>query len=344
MVLKSFMTAILSASVVGLVSAAPTQSLAKESFLKDRTVTVVVPSGSGGTFHIYCQLVVRHIGRHLPDSPKVIIQNRPGAGGVKSLRWMTTAAPKDGTVIAMINPGTTMTPVLRPNIGYDTRELQWLGAVSVRTYTLGVWHTVPVKTIEDAKKMEVTLASTGKTATSTTLPNFLNKLLGTKFKVIHGYKGGGAMNLAVERGEVMGRTNYYSGYLGVRPHWLRDGKIRFLATIGPPRTEVKDVPRMRDMVKPGINREMLDLLEQNFNVGQAFYVPPDVPKDRVNILRASFAAMLKDPAMIAEAKKRGVPTFTRSWQQVEKAVQVGFNSRKEVQEKLATLLGFRKKK
>jgi tripartite-type tricarboxylate transporter receptor subunit TctC len=121
MVLKSFMTAILSASVVGLVSAAPTQSLAKESFLKDRTVTVVVPSGSGGTFHIYCQLVVRHIGRHLPDSPKVIIQNRPGAGGVKSLRWMTTAAPKDGTVIAMINPGTTMTPVLRPNIGYDTR-------------------------------------------------------------------------------------------------------------------------------------------------------------------------------------------------------------------------------
>ncbi len=146
MVFRALTTAILSASVVGLVSAVLIAGAAAESFLKDRTVTVVVPSGSGVTFHIYCQLVVRHLGRHLPDDPKVIIQNRPGAGGVKSLRWMVSAAPKDGSVIAMINPGTTMTPVLRPNIGYDTRELQWLGAVSVRTYTLGVWHTAPVKT------------------------------------------------------------------------------------------------------------------------------------------------------------------------------------------------------
>ena len=130
----------------------------------------------------------------------------------------------------------------------------------------------------------------------------------------------------------------------MRPHWLRENKIRFLATIGPPRPEVKDVPRVRDMVKPGMEREMIDLLEQNFNVGQAFYVPPGTPDDRVNLLRKSFAGMLKDPAMIAEAKKRGVPTFTRSWQQVEEAVKVGFNSRKEVQERLATLLGFRKKK
>lgn len=344
MVVRALTTAILFALVVGSIASAPISSAKAESYFKDKTVTIVVPSGSGGTFHIYCQLVVRHLGRHIPDQPKLIIQNRPGAGGVKSLRYMTTVAPKDGSMIAMINPGTTMTPVLRPNIGYDTRDLQWLGAVSVRTYTLGVWHTVPVKTIHDAKNMEVTLASTGRTATSTTLPHFFNYLLGTKFKVIHGYKGGGAMNLAVERGEVMGRTNYYSGYLGVRPHWLKEGKIRFLATIGPPRPEVANVPRMRDLVKPGIDREMLDLLEQNFNVGQAFYVPPGVPKDRVTLLRNSFTAMLKDPAMIAEAKKRGVPTFSRSWQQVEQAVQVGFNSRKEVQEKLATVLGFRKKK
>ena len=101
---------------------------------------------------------------------------------------------------------------------------------------------------------------------------------------------------------------------------------------------------MRDLVKPGINREMLDLLEQNFNVGQAFYLPPGVPKDRVDIMRKAFTAMLNDPEMRAEAAKRGVPTFTRSWQEVEKAVQVGFNSRPEVQEKLATILGFRKKK
>ena len=344
MMLRVFTTAILSASVVGIVSAAPISGVAAADYFKDRTVTVVVPSGSGGSFHIYCQLVQRYIGKHIPGHPKAIVQNRPGAGGVKSLRWMVSAAPKDGTVIAMINPGTTMTPILRPKMGYDARELQWLGAPSVRTYTLGVWHTVPVKNIEDTKKMEVTLASTGRAATSTLLPELMNKLLGTKFKVIHGYKGGGAMNLAVERGEVMGRTNYYSGYTGARPHWLRDGKITFLATFGPPRPEVKDVPRFVDMVKPGIDREMVTILESNFNVGQGFYVPPGVPKNIVNILRTSFAAMMKDPAFLAEAKKRGVPTFTRSWQQVEEAVRIGYGSRKEAAEQLATLLGFRKKK
>jgi len=329
------------AAVIGISFSAPANA---EDYFKDKTVTVVVPSGSGGTFHIYCQLVQRNLGRHIPGNPQMIIQNRPGAGGVSSLRWMMSAAPKDGTVIAMINPGTTMTPILRPNMGYDATKLIWLGAPSVRTYTLGVWHTRPIKTIDDAKKMVVTLSSTGRAATSTLLPQLLNKLIGTKFKVIHGYKGGGAMNLAVERGEVWGRTNYYSGYLGVRPDWIRDGKITFLATIGPPREEVKDVPRMRDLVKPGIDREMVDLLESNFNVGQGFYLPPGTPQPVVDVMRASFTAMLKDPAFHAEGKKRGVPTFTRTWQQVEEAVKVGYASRPEVAEKLATLLGFRKDK
>jgi len=339
--MRRIMFAAASAAVISMAWGAPAMA---KSFFKDRTVTVVVPSGSGGTFHIYCQLVQRNLGRHIPGHPKMIIQNRPGAGGVKSLRWMVSAAPKDGTVIAMINPGSTMTPVLRPNMGYDATKLVWLGATSVRTYTLGVWYKTPIKSIEDAKKQVVTLASSGKSATSTLLPQLLNKLIGTKFKVITGYKGGGAMNLAVERGETWGRTNYYSGYLGVRPDWIRDNKITFLATIGPPRSEVKNVPRVRDLVKPGIDREMVDLLESNFNVGQGFYVPPGVPRARVNVLRTAFTAFLKDPKFHADAKKRRVPSITRTWQQVQAAVKIGYSSRPEVAEKLATLLGFRKHK
>jgi len=257
---------------------------------------------------------------------------------------MMTAAPRDGTMIAMINPGTTMTPVLRPGIGYDSKRFQWLGALSVRTYTIATYKDSPTKTMEDARKRETLLGSTGKSATSTTLPHFLNHILGTKFKVIHGYKGGGAVNLAMERGEVEGRTNYYSGYLGVRPHWIENRQLNFLATIGPARPEVKDVPRIRDMVKSGINREMLNLLESNFNVGQGFYVPPGVPKEVVAILRKSFDSLVKDPEMLKEAADRKVPTWSRSWQEVEEAVRIGYGSRKEVQEKLATILGFRKPK
>ncbi|MFT5439419.1 MAG: tripartite-type tricarboxylate transporter receptor subunit TctC, partial [Alphaproteobacteria bacterium] len=115
-------------------------------------------------------------------------------------------------------------------------------------------------------------------------------------------------------------------------------------TFGPPRAEVKDVPRFVDLVKSGIDREMVTILESNFNVGQGFYVPPGVPKKTVDVLRKSFGALMKDPVFKAEAKKRGVPTFSRTWQQVEEAVKVGYGSRKEVAERLASLLGFRKKK
>lgn len=317
---------------------------ADDNFYKDKTVTVVVPSGSGGTFHVYGQLVQRNLGPHIPGNPKMIIQNRSGAGGMKAARYMTKAAPKDGTMIAMIHPGSVMTPILRPKMGFNATKLQWLGSLAVRTYTLGIWHDSPVKTVADAKRIQVLLGSTGKSATSTTLPNFINHLLGTKFKVISGYKGGGAVNLAIERGEVKGRTTYYSAFLSSRPHWLSENKIRLLMTMGPVRSEVRHLPRLQDLVKDGIDRDMLNIIEASFNVGQAFYVPAGVPKARVALLRKSFAAMMTDPALSSSAEKRRVPISSRSWQQVEAAVNKGYASNPEVAEKLASILGFRKKK
>ena len=229
-------------------------------------------------------------------------------------------------------------------VKYKPERFHYLDSAEDIQSAFIVFKSAGVKSIEDVKNKQLLMGSTGKGSETYILPTLANALLGTKFKVIQGYKGGGAMNLAVERKEVMGRTNYYSGYTGARPHWLREGKITFLATFGPPRPEVKNVPRFVDMVKPGIDREMVNILESNFNVGQGFYVPPGVPKETVNVLRKSFGSLMKDQAFKAEAKKRGVPTFSRTWQQVEEAVKVGYGSRKEVAKKLATLLGFRKKK
>jgi len=117
---------------VALAAAASTLALSTpavaEDYFKDKTVTVVVPSGSGGSFHIYCQIVTEHLGKHIPGKPQTIIQNRPGAGGVNSLRWMMTAAPKDGTVIAMINPDTNITTILRPLMDYHLLQLRTLGS------------------------------------------------------------------------------------------------------------------------------------------------------------------------------------------------------------------------
>jgi len=333
----------LAAIAAGALCVAPAQADEVADFFKGRTVTVVVPSGSGGTFHLYGQLVQRHIGKHIPGNPSVVVQNRPGAGGVTAANYMAQAAPKDGTVIAEINPGSVVIPLMR-KVRFDPREFAWLGAVSVRTYTLGVWHNVAADTLEKQKKTEVIMGASGVGSINYQLPTFLNAAIGTKYKLIKGYKGGGAINLAMERGEVQGRGNFYSGYLGAKPDWLRDGKVKIFATIGPVRDEVKNVPRLRDQMTDDMSRKMLDLLEVGFHVGQSFFLPPGTPKARVDALRTAFASMLNDKEMQNEAARRQVPLNTRTWQEITKEVDEAFKVEPAVAKKLAGILGFDKSK
>ena len=333
----------LAAIAAGALSIAPAQADEVADFFNGRTVTVIVPSGSGGTFHLYGQLVQRHIGKHIPGNPSVVVQNRPGAGGVKAANYMAKAAPKDGSVIAEINPGSVIIPLMR-KVRFDPRKFEWLGAVSVRTYTLGVWHNVEADTLEKHKKTEVIMGASGVGSINYQLPTFLNAAIGTKYKLIKGYKGGGAINLAMERGEVQGRGNFYSGYLGAKPGWIRDGKVKLFATIGPVRDEVKNVPRLRDRMVGDMNKKMLELLEVGFHVGQSFYLPPGVPKARVAAIRTAFANMLNDKAMQDEAARRRVPLNTRTWQQITKVVDDAFTVEPAVSKKLAGILGFDKSK
>ena len=337
------LTVLSTAACLAIAVGAAPASAGVADFYKGKTVTVIVPSGSGGTFHLYGQLVSRHIGKYIPGNPQVIVQNRPGAGGVKASNFMANAAPKDGSIIAEMNPGAVAVTLMR-KVHYDPRKFQWLGAVTVRTYTLSVWHTVKADTIEKLKKTEVIMGASGVGSLNYQLPNFMNYALGTKFKIIKGYKGGGGINLAMERGEVQGRGNFYSGYTGAKPGWIRDRKVKFFAVMGPIRKEMKHVQRLRDLIKPGLDRTMFDLLEVGPYVGQSFYVPDGVPKARVDALRTAFEKMLKDPAMQAEAKKRRVPLITRDWQHVTKVVNDAFNVPPDVPKKLAKILGFGKKK
>jgi len=326
-----------------IAAAAPAHADEIADFFKGRTVTVVVPSGSGGTFHLYGQLVQRHLGKHIPGNPNVVVQNRPGAGGVTAANYMAAAAPKDGTVIAEINPGSVVVPLMR-KVRFDPRKFAWLGAISVRTYTLAVWQNVAADTIAKQQKTQVIMGASGVGSINYQLPTFLNAAIGTKYKIIKGYKGGGAINLAMERGEVQGRGNFYSGYLGAKPGWIRDGKVKIYATIGPVRDEVRNVPRLRDIVTGGMNRKMLELLEVGFHVGQSFFLPPGTPKARVAALRKSFADLLQDKALQDEAARRQVPLNTRTWQQITKVVDDAYRVDPAVPKKLAGILGFAKKK
>jgi hypothetical protein len=148
----------------------------------------------------------------------------------------------------------------------------------------------------------------------------------------------------MERGEVQGRGNFYSGYTGAQPHWIRDKKIKFFATLGPTRPEVAHVPRLIDRIEGDLNRQMYKLLEVGFNIGQSFHLPEGVPKAQVETLRAAFAATLKDPEFLAEAEKRKVPIITQGYEKVESIIADAYDVKPEVPKKLAAILGLNKKK
>jgi len=335
---KSSILAAFALTIPAVLSSPPAAAACPDCF-KGKTITVVVPSGSGGTFHVYGQLVQRHLGRHIPGNPKMILQNRPGAGGAKAASFMMNAAPQDGTVIAEMAPGTLTDPMMR-KVNFDATKFQYLGSIAARTYTFAVWHTVPVKTIQEAMQVPVTIGNTGKASAGYTFPTFANHALGTKFKVISGYKGGGEINLAIERGEVQGRANFYSGYTGVRPEWISGKKIRILLVLGPKRPEVEGIPHIRDLLKTQEDREMYEMLEVNLNIGQAFYVPPRVSRDRADALRTAFEAMVKDPALLADAKKRGVPITPRSADEIGQLIERVKAIPKTSAERLAKIIGF----
>jgi tripartite-type tricarboxylate transporter receptor subunit TctC len=307
-----------------------------------KQVTVQVPSGSGGTYHVYCQIVTRHIGKHIPGQPTVVIQNMPGAGGAKSASYMYNAAPKDGTILAMMAPGNASGALVR-KLKYDARKFNWLGSVAARGNGIAVWHDVPVSNWQDLKTTEVTIGSTGISSAGSIFPMLANALLGTKMKLVQGYKGGGAVNLAIERKEVNGRWNFYSGFTGVRPQWISGNKLKFLLQFGPPNPGMKGVPHMRDLLKEGTKeRRMFDVMAMDLEVGQAFYLPPGVPKKTVAMMEKAFSDMIADPATKKEVLDRRI-----EWSPLTKAQILSLHKRgysAATPEVLASLRGMLVKK
>jgi len=295
-------------------------------YFAGKTITVQVPSGSGGTYHVYCQIVQRHIGQFVPGKPRTLIQNKPGGGGATSAGYMMNAAPKDGTYIAMIAPGTISIPLVR-KVKFDARKFNWLGSVAARSSAVWVWHTQGITSLDQLKKKEIKIGSTGFSSGGSVVPRLINYLIGTKMKIIYGYKGGGALNVAMETGETMGRWNFRSGYTGVRPTWIPEKKVIPIIATGPRDPELKGVPHLRDLLKPGsVGQKMYDVIGMDLDVGQAFYAPPGVPKRVVAILKKAFADMIADPATKDEIIKRRIEYSPLSAAEVEAKIKAGFKA------------------
>lgn len=327
MLTHSWKLAAFSSALAPMAPAALSGAAASEAdFYRGKTVVVQVPPGSSGTYHVYCQIVTAHIDKYIPGKPRVIIQNRPRGGGAKSASYMKNAAPKDGTYIAVIAPGAITAPLMR-KLRFDARKFQWLGSLAARGNGIAVWHTQPFKTLDDLKKKEILLATSGFSWAGSVMPLLTNAVLGAKIKLVYGYKGGGAINLSVERGETQGRWNFYSGFTGVRPEWIKKKKIRFVIQYGPRNPALEGVPNLADILKPGsIEKKMYDVMALNLNVGQGFYVPPGVPAARAAALRNAFNDMPADPATRVDVEKRRIEWSPKFAAEIEAEINRGFKA------------------
>ncbi len=324
------------AALVGASGLAHAQSAA--SFYKGKTVTVVAPTDTGGSVYEYALLVSNHLGRNIPGSPKTIPQARPGGGGVTASNYMARNSPKDGTSIAEMHTGALLVPMQNAAANYDPRKFNWLGSVAVRSYVGAVWHTVPVNSLDDMKTREVIFGGSGTGSPSYQYPTFLAFITKAKLKVIPGYKSGGETNLALERGEVQGRGNFYEGFLATNPDWVRDKKVRFIFKLGPDHPDLAGVPHASKYATTPAQQQMLRVLEAPLAIGAAFYAPTDIPADRLAALREAFQKMLADPQFKAEAEKMNLFVNPRGPEEVAAVVAKVYETPKEVMAELDQIL------
>jgi tripartite-type tricarboxylate transporter receptor subunit TctC len=295
-----------------------------QDFYKDKTITIMVPSGTASSMGMYGRMLAAGLEKYIPGHPTVILQERPGAGGVTGTSYAFNAGPTDGTYLAMLSAGNIILPMIREGLQYDVKRMQWIGSIAVRPSVLWVWNTVPVNSIEDAKTKEVVLGSTGRGSGMSVWPRLLNMTLGTKFRVVEGYKGGADIDLAAERGELHGRWTSYTALTAAKPDWVPGKLVKVLVTFGPRIAEHKGVPGITDLVK-GDDQKIVRFMELSEAVGLGFWVHPDVPKDRIAILRKAMADVVNDPTIRADGEKRGAPVEPLSADQIEKLVNEAYS-------------------
>jgi tripartite-type tricarboxylate transporter receptor subunit TctC len=294
-----------------------------QDYYKGRTITVICGYGVGGGYDIYARLFARHLGKHIAGQPALIVQNMPGAGGLRAANLVAVTAPKDGTVIAAVNPSLLMYQLMGgPQARYETAKLQWVGSLDEPNNSIIAWHTSGIRTIADAKARDVPMPGDGLTSAMTIYPTVANGLLGTRFKVIDGYSGSADGDLAMERGEVDGRSGAnLTSLFARRADWIRDGKINFLLQIGPRRDALlPQVTLLQELVATERERQIATLVSLPTTVGPGYWMAQGVPEAALAILRKAFAAMIADPQFLAEAKQSKLEVRPKTGAEVQAAV------------------------
>ncbi len=267
-------------------------------FYAGRNLTVIVGSTTGGGYDFNARTVGRHIARHIPGAPGVIVQNMPGAGSIVATNHVYNVAPQDGSVIGAVQRPIPFEPFFdEKGVRFDVRKINWLGSTTSEVGVVVAWHTAPQRTFDDVLEKEMIVGGNGPATDTELFARALNRELGAKFRIVAGYPGESQIILAMERGEIQGVANWsWNNIPAKHPDWLRDGKIKLLLQLGLRKhPALPDVPLILDLARDADQRKLFETMMQMKELGRPYFVAPGVPADRVAALRAAFSATMKDP-------------------------------------------------
>jgi tripartite-type tricarboxylate transporter receptor subunit TctC len=322
-------------------AAGPASADAVADFYRGKTVTIVVAAGPGGGHTVYSQLLAPYFEKYMPGHPTFVTQNMGGAGGTRAANHLYNSAPQDGTHIGILLSDTPMAARLEATgIKYDPARFHYLGGADVPRSAFVVMKRAGAATLADAKAREVTVGSSGKGSQTYIVPIVVNAMLGTKFKVITGYRGMGDIYLAIDRGEVDGYQGVVSVLKSLRTQWFEQDLIRVPLAVSLDRVpEFPDAPLLVDLVMEPVDRQIAALLSAGGVLGRCWLAPPGVPPERVAALRAAFAQALADPAAAAEAKTRNLDWEPVRWQDLQAQAQNIASADVAVFERMRAIIG-----
>jgi tripartite-type tricarboxylate transporter receptor subunit TctC len=274
-----------------------------EAFYKGKNLNMLVGVSAGGAYDLTLRLVARHIVRFIPGRPNSVAQNMTGATGLVMANYLYNVAAKDGTYIGLIQNGLpTFQAVGMEGAQFDARRLEWIGSPAPTIETMIVWRkTTGVSNIEEARKREIIVGSIGSSGITFMYPQMLNDMAGTKFRMVPGYTGSGALNLAIERGEVEARNNSWGSVKANKPDWIKNGDIAVLVYSGRRQKDLAGVPHMEDIIKNKDDLAVFKVVTAGAQLGHPFAMAPGVPADRLAAVRKAFAEMMKSPEFLKEA-------------------------------------------
>ena len=280
---------------------------AVSDFYKSRQITMILSADAGGGYGSYANAFAPYLSAHIPGKPKIVIQYMPGAGGLRATNYLYSAAPKDGSVIALIHSSVPYAPVYGLSAAkFDPRKFNWIGSINATSGICVAWSSSNIRNWNDLFTKQFLVGSSGAGSQMETIPMMLNKLFGTKIKVISGYRGGNEVYLAMERGEVHGRCGgLISSINSTRPDWFPQKKVYVPVQIALERdAHFPDSPALIEFAKDARTKQILQLVLAPMAMDRPILMPPGVPADRVAALKTAFHAAMNDPAFLADAKKQ----------------------------------------